>query len=98
MRSKVGEDGLRTILAKVEVPIGRDQIAMYAMSHPSLKEYANPMHGIEKLNKRQVFVLAKDSIREFGVHIPYEIVEDRWEPEHVERVKKHMIDLFPECD
>jgi hypothetical protein len=98
MRSAVCDDGKRRMIAKVEVPIDGRQIAVYAIGHPSLQEYANPLHGIEKLNKRQIYQLAKETIREYGVHVPYKIVEDRWQPKHVEYVTKFVVDMFPECD
>lgn len=98
MRSALCEDGKRRMIAKVEVPVDGNQIAVYAIGHPSLKEYANPMHGIEKLNKRQIYQLAKDTIREYGVHVPYEIIEERWKTQHIERVKTFVVDMFPECD
>lgn len=98
MRSALCEDGKRRMIAKVEVPVDGTEIAVYAMGHPSLGEYANPMHGIEKLNKRQIYQLAKDTIREFGIHVPYEIVSGRWKEQHVQRVKNYVVEMFPECD
>jgi hypothetical protein len=98
MRSKVCEDGQRRILAKIEVPLTTDEIAVCAMCHPSLSEYANPLHGIEKLNKRQMFQLAKESIRTHGTHAPQAIVKKLWKTPHIEKVKIYVGLQFPECD
>ena len=98
MRSKMMDDGVRRILAKVEVPVTSREIATYAMCHKSLQEYANPLHGIEKLNKRQVFLLAKDVLRERGTIAPQEIIQERWEEKHINDVYKFVKQQFPECD
>lgn len=98
MRSKICEDGKRRMIAKVEVPVDGKMIALYAMGHPDLQEYANPMHALEVLNKRQIYNLAKETIREYGIHVPHEVVEERWKPQHREKVTKFVVDMFPECD
>ena len=98
MRSALCDDGKRRMIAKVEVPVDGTEIALYAMGHPTLKEYANPMHGIEKLNKRQIYQLAKDTTREYGVQVPYDIVNERWKEQHRQRVTNYVVEMFPECD
>jgi len=98
MRSALCQDGKRRMIAKVEVPVDGTQIAVYAIGHPSFQEYANPMHGIEKLNKRQIYQLAKDTIREYGITVPYNIVDQRWKPQHIDKVKSFVVQMFPECD
>jgi hypothetical protein len=98
MRSNLGEDGVRRILAKVEVPVTSREIATYAMCHDSLQEYANPLHGIEKLNKRQVFLLAKDVLRKRGTMAPKEIMQQRWKEKQINDVYNFVKAQFPECD
>lgn len=98
MRSNLGEDGVRRILAKVEVPVTSQEIATYAMCHDSLQEYANPLHGIETKNKRQVFLLAKDVIREYGTKEPANIIKQRWSEQAIKDVYRFVEEQFPECD
>ncbi len=99
MRSKLCEDGKRRILAKVEVPIDAAQISTYALVHPSFYQIEDPMSEFENLNKRQLFNLAKDTIRMYGVDTPHEMIGgSRWTKKQVGRANAHVQSLFPEVD
>lgn len=99
MRSKLCEDGKRRILAKVEVPVDTSQISTYALVHPSFLEVEDPMSEFENLNKRQLFNLAKESIRMFGVDHPNEMVGSTiWSKKQIARANAHVQTLFPEVD
>jgi hypothetical protein len=99
MRSKVCDDGKRRILAKVEVAVDTSQISTYALVHPTFLEVKDPMSEFENLNKRQLFNLAKESIRLFGVNSPNEIVGTTiWSKKQIARANAHVQTLFPEVD
>ena len=98
MRSKLCDDGNRRILAKVEVPVGTSEISNYVLQHPSFADVVSPINTFESLNKRQLFILAKESIRWFGTmraNPPNKIV---WPDNHIARAKKHVKIMFPEVD
>jgi hypothetical protein len=97
MRSKQCEDGKRRILAKVEVPVDADAILTYALAHPSL-EGDDAMNHFENANKRQLFQMAKETIRLYGVEKPADRVSVRWTERQIERARIHVRRLFPEVD
>jgi endonuclease YncB( thermonuclease family) len=98
MRSKLCEDGKRRILAKVEVPVDTDQISTFALVHPSFNQVPDPMNRFENLNKRQVYNLAKETIRLYGIDAPFEMVGINWSAAQIARAKVHITTLFPEVD
>lgn len=98
MRSTICEDGVRRILAKVEIPVGSEQISTYAMVHPIFHNSNDAMNEFENLNKRQLFNLAKESIRLYGTQSPTEMVSGRWSNKQIIRAKRHVNTLFPEVD
>jgi len=52
MRSKICEDGKARILAKVVVPMGVQEITLFAMANPRFHENDEAMNDFENLNKR----------------------------------------------
>lgn len=97
MRSKLCDDGKRRILAKVEVAIGTDDILTFALVHPSLSG-DEAMNDFENLNKRQLFNLAKETIRMHGTTALAEMVDSRWSQKQITRARQHVRLLFPEVD
>lgn len=98
MRSKLCDDGNRRILAKVEVPVGASEISTYVLQHPSFHDVESPINTFESLNKRQLFILAKESIRLFGTMRGDPSHSFVWPDNHIRRAKKHVKTMFPEVD
>lgn len=97
MRSRACPDGRRRILAKVEIPLDIDMIAQFSLAHPSMIG-DDAMNRFQSLNKRQLFGLAKETIRMYGSEYPANIVEERWRDQQVARAREHVAALFPEVD
>lgn len=97
MRSKICDDGKRRILAKVEVAVDTNDILTFALVHPSLTG-DEAMNDFENLNKRQLFNLAKETIRMYGTAQPAEMVGSRWSEKQIVRARQHVRRLFPEVD
>lgn len=98
MRSKVSDDGKRRILAKVEVAVDTDKILRYALVHPMFSDSNTKLDDFEKLNKRQIFKCAKESIGMFGSKILEQSVPPMWSSRQVDRARQHVRRLFPEVD
>jgi hypothetical protein len=100
MRSKTCDDGKNRILAKVVVPMGVREIALFAMSNPRFCPNDEALNEFENLNKRQMFNVAKDSValRGESVETADEIVQTWWTPRQRERAIQHVKQLFPEVD
>ena len=96
MRSKDTGNG-RQILAKVEVPLSVEDIAIYAMRYLDEIDDDDPRDTIVNANKRQIFNMAKTAIFKWGTQEPKTYVAEhmngRFEPIH-QLVRKK----FPECD
>lgn len=97
MRSTLCSDNKRRILAKVEVAIGTDDIMTFALAHPSLNS-DEAMNDFENLNKRQLFNLAKETIRDHGTDTPTKMIAARWSQKQITRARLHVRRLFPEVD
>ena len=97
MRSKICDDGKRRILAKVEVAVDTDDILTFALVHPSLAG-EEALNDFMNLNKRQLFNLAKETIRLYGTAQPAEMVSSRWSQKQITRARTHVRTLFPEID
>lgn len=100
MRSKICEDGVRRIIAKVVVPMGIPEITTFALSNPAFAGDEEAMNTFENLNKRQLFKLAKDSVAYRGDDMAQaeQVVNSNWTPRQIERARKHVEMLFPEVD
>lgn len=98
MRSTECEDGLRRITAKVAVPLGLNEITMFALANPVFKDTSDRINQFENFNKRELFNLAKDSIRLRGDALPTDIVEQVWSPRQIDQASAHVKFLFPEVD
>lgn len=100
MRSKICEDGNRRIIAKVIVPMGTQEIALFAMANPIFHGNEDAMNVFENLNKRQLFNIAKESIslRGDNVAIADDIATENWTPRQIVRAFDHVRRLFPEVD
>ena len=97
MRSKVCDDGKRRILAKVEVAMGTNDIMLFALVHPSLTG-DEAMNDFENLNKRQLFNLAKDTIRLYGTEEIEFVAKSKWSEKQIARARQHVRRHFPEVD
>lgn len=100
MRSKVCEDGKTRILAKVVVPMGVREIALFAMSNPRFCPNDEALNDFENLNKRQMFNVAKDSVALRGDSLDQaeDIVRVHWTPRQIARAMEHVTRLFPEVE
>jgi hypothetical protein len=100
MRSKVCEDGKNRILAKVVVPMGTHEIALFAMSNPRFCPNDEALNDFENLNKRQIFNVAKETVALRGVDLEAagDVVRVHWTPRQMERAAQHVKQLFPEVD
>ncbi len=98
MRSKLCEDGKRKILAKVEVPVDIESMTHYTLAHPDMNNGQDPMKMLTALNKREIFALAKTSIRLWGVDLPSKSVQAKWDAEYIQTAQKYIKKLFPEVD
>lgn len=99
MRSTKGEDGVRRIVAKVSVPLRRNEIAMFALASSRFDNSdTDALNEFEKLNKRQLFNVAKEVIARRGAVVPDETVMNKWTERQIERATKHVDALFPEVD
>jgi hypothetical protein len=50
------------------------------------------------LNKRQLFNLAKETIRDHGTDTPTKMIAARWSQKQITRARLHVRRLFPEVD
>lgn len=98
MRSALCDDGKRRIMAKVEVAVDTNSITYYALAHPDILYNDSPVTKIRTLNKRQLFLLAKETLRQHGTEQPYELVADNYKNSCVEDLKTYIAELFPEID
>jgi phosphomevalonate kinase len=100
MRAKLCEDGRNRILAKVVVPMGLNEVALFAMSHPQFHDSDTALNAFEKLNKRQIFNIAKESVELRGSDIGQaaDIASTTWTSRHYERAVDHVKMLFPEVN
>ncbi len=100
MRSKICEDGKARILAKVVVPMGVQEITLFAMANPRFHENDEAMNDFENLNKRQLFNVAKESValRGDNIELADNIVVDNWTTRQIARATQHVKRLFPEVD
>lgn len=98
MRSKLCEDGKRKILAKVEVPVDIESMTHYTLAHPDMNNGQDPLKMLSALNKREIFALAKTSIRLWGVDQPTVNVQSKFDPEYIQSAQKYIKSLFPEVD
>jgi hypothetical protein len=96
MRSKLCQDGKYRILAKVVVPMGVQEITMFALANPRFHRTEAPMNDFENLNKRELFNVAKESVSLRGDTLPNGVVSDNWTNRQVVRAIKHVSMLFPE--
>jgi hypothetical protein len=100
MRSKLCEDGLHRILAKVVVPMGAAELTVFALAHPCFINNADAMNTFENLNKRELFSVAKESVAYRGdnVDIATKHLKQVWTPRQINRATVHVKLLFPEVD
>lgn len=96
MRSKICEDGKFRIQAKVVVPMGVQEITMFALANPRFFSVEEAMNDFENLNKRELFNVAKESIALRGTNQPDDIVNENWTQRQINRAHNHVIMLFPE--
>lgn len=95
MRSKDTGDG-RKIIAKVEVPLGVDDIAIYALRYLSEIDDKLPCKTADSSQKREIFNMAKAAIRNWGTEEPkLYITKNNKDLSHFSAVVKNK---FPECD
>jgi|TARA_B110000908_G_scaffold65744_2_gene79683 hypothetical protein len=96
MRSKDTSDG-RKIMAKVEVPLGVDDITIYALRYLDAIGDNNPRETILSSNKRTIFGFAKHAIYMHGANEP-KIYVDKKLNGQVNTIRKIVEYKFPECD
>jgi hypothetical protein len=100
MRSMICEDGRRRILAKVLVPMGREEITLFALSNIRFMGDDDAMNNFERLNKRELFATAKDTVSFFGDSASgaADRINVTWTERQVQRARAHVDRLFPEVD
>jgi hypothetical protein len=100
MRSKLCEDGVNRIIAKVVVPMGAKEITLFALSNPRFFDDAEAMNTFQNLNKRQLFNVAKESVafRGNSLSSAQDIVQEVWSQQQINRARDHVARLFPEVD
>lgn len=100
MRSKLCEDGKNRILAKVVVPMGVQEITLFALANPRFQATEEAMNDFENLNKRQLFNVAKESValRGDSLDLADKIATEAWTPRQISRATQHVKRLFPEVD
>jgi hypothetical protein len=96
MRSKDTGDG-RKILAKVEVPLSVEDIAIYAIRYLDAAGDNDMRETILSSNKRQIFGFAKQAIYRWGTEEPKGYVKEKLNG-HFKPIKKIVEYKFPECD
>jgi hypothetical protein len=96
MRSKNNGSG-RKILAKVAVPLGVDDITIYALRYLDGIGDNNCRETILSSNKREIFNFAKSAIHKWGTEEPKEYVEKKLNGS-VKTIRKIVEYKFPECD
>lgn len=85
-------------MAKVEIPVDSRSITYYALRHPEVMNQDSPEHALKGLNKRQIFLLAKETLRLWGEEEPFETVAMNYRNGSVERLGEYVRTLFPEID
>ena len=75
MRSKDTGNG-RKILAKVEVPLSVDDIAIFALRYLDETGDDDPRDTLLNANKRQIFNMAKNAIYRWGTEEPKDYVTE----------------------
>jgi len=104
MRSKLCDDGKHRILAKVVVPMGQQEITLFALANPRFHNdqavLPEAMNDFENLNKRQLFNVAKESValRGDSLDVADKIATKMWTPRQISRATEHVKMLFPEVD
>lgn len=104
MRSKLCDDGKHRILAKVVVPMGQQEITLFALANPRFHGadgvLPDAMNDFENLNKRQIFNVAKESValRGDSLDVADKIATEKWTPRQISRATQHVKMLFPEVD
>jgi|TARA_B100001057_G_scaffold466086_1_gene522865 hypothetical protein len=96
MRSKDTGNG-RQILAKVEVPLSVEDIAIYAMRYLDEIDDDDPRDTIVNANKRQIFNMAKTAIYRWGTEEPKTYVSENLNG-HFQPIQQIVSMKFPECD
>ena len=96
MRSTDTENG-RKIMAKVEVPLGVDDITVYALRYLAAIGDNNPRETILSSNKRTIFGFAKHAIYMHGANEPRDYVKQKLNGQ-VKMIRKIVEYKFPECD
>lgn len=98
MRSKLCEDGKLRILAKVVVPMGLQEIVLFALANPRFHGNETALNDFENLNKRQIFNIAKDSIalRGDSLDLANRVMSENWSERQIARAKQHVEAMFPE--
>jgi len=96
MRSKDNGDG-RKIMAKVEVPLGIDDITLYALRYLDEIGDNDPRETMVSSTKREIFGYAKRAIFLYGSNEPKEYVTQKLNGQ-VKVIRKIVEYKFPECD
>ncbi len=96
MRSKDTGDG-RKIMAKVEVPLGVDDITLYALRYLDEIGDNDPRETVLSSTKREIFGFAKRALFLYGANEPKHYVTNKLNGQ-VKVVRKIVEYKFPECD
>jgi hypothetical protein len=96
MRSKDTGNG-RKIMAKVEVPLGVEDITLYALRYLDEIGDNDPRETILSSNKREIFGFAKRALFLHGANEPKNYVTQKLNG-HVKTIRKIVEYKFPECD
>jgi hypothetical protein len=96
MRSKDTGNG-RKIMAKVEVPLGVDDITLYALRYLDEIGDNDPRETVLSSTKREIFGFAKRALFLYGANEPKHYVTNKLNGQ-VKVVRKIVEYKFPECD
>lgn len=96
MRSKETGDG-RKILAKVAVPLGVEDITIYALRYLDGIGDNDYRETIVSSNKREIFNFAKQAIHRWGTEEPKVYVKEKLNGQF-KPIRKIVEYKFPECD
>ena len=96
MRSKDTGNG-RKIMAKVEVPLGVDDITLYALRYLDEIGDNDPRETVLSSTKREICGFAKRALFLYGANEPKHYVTNKLNGQ-VKVVRKIVEYKFPECD
>lgn len=94
MKAMIDENGLRRINMKIEVAVGITELTAHALRALTATA-SEPVAGLVNCNKREIFALARSSIKRFG-YSDFEQILQTLSAEQLAAAEKHVAAVFPE--